>query len=305
MPKPLVSVVLPTYNGSRFLEQAIQSCLDQSYSHFELIVVDDASSDGSPEIIARYEALDTRIRSVRHASNLGLPAALNSGFAMSRGELLTWTSDDNMYHPDALSVLVDSIRANPRVAVVYAGQSFINEQGQVIGHESAGPPEELPYRNCVGPCFLYRRSVYEKVGGYDTDASLVEDYDFWLRAFGSFSFCALPEDLYFYRVHEGSLSQQDSQGIKLATRRILQRNLDGWDKQSRSLAYLRVARDASDMGDPRIAWSSFGKAILGHPRSLLGKISWTTLLALVLTRRHFGKLKRIVKTPLSQSSFRE
>ena len=299
----LVSVVLPTYNGSRFLEAAIQSCLGQSYSHFELIVVDDASTDGASEIIARYEALDTRIRSVRHASNLGLPAALNSGFATTRGELLTWTSDDNLYRPNAVSVLVDFMKSNPQVDIVYSGFSFIDDEGRVVGAYSAPPSDELPYHNSVGACFLYRRRVYEKLGGYDTNAIFVEDYDFWLRAFGSFAFHALPEDLYFYRIHTGSLSHQAAEGTKLATRRILERNLDGWDKKRQSLAHLRVARDAADMGDSAVAWSYFGKAISGHPGSLLGRIPWVTLAALILEQRHFQRLKRIVSgTPSRRSN---
>jgi len=300
----LVSTVLPTYNGSRFLEQAIRSCLDQSYSHFELIIVDDASIDGSPEIIAQYEAMDSRIRSVRHASNLGLPAALNSGFAMARGEVLTWTSDDNLYRPNALSVLVGFIKANPEVDIVYTGFSFIDEEGRVVGRHSVMPSEELPYHNSVGACFLYRRRVYEKLGGYDTDASLVEDYDFWLRAFGSFAFRALTEDLYFYRIHTGSLSHRDPDRIKLATRRILQRNLGGWGRKRRSLAHLRLARDAADMGDSRIAWSSFGKAISGHPGSLLGRIPWVTFAALILKHRHFQILKRTFGKLSGQSNHR-
>jgi len=304
MPKPLVSIVLPTYNGSRFLEEAIESCLGQSYSHFELIVVDDASTDGTPEIIAGYEALDRRIRSIRHTSNLGLAAALNSGFAVSRGELLTWTSDDNLYHPNALDILVDFMKANRRFDIVYTGFSYVNDEGKLIRRHPALPAEELTYRNTVGACFLYRRIVYEKVGGYDVSAAQVEDYDFWLRALGSFRFHALPEDLYFYRIHEGSLSQRDTEGTKLATRRILQRNLDGWDKRFRSLAYLRLARDAADMGDSGVAWPFFGKAISGHPGLLLGRIAWVTFAALILKQPHFQRLKRIFGTPSRQSNSR-
>ncbi len=300
----LVSIVLPTYNGSRFLEEAIQSCLGQSYPNFELIIVDDASTDNTPEIIALYENLDSRIRSIRLTTNFGLPAALNSGFAMTRGELLTWTSDDNLYRPNAMSVLVDFMKANPQVDIVYTGFSFIDDEGRVVGSHPPLPSDELPYHNSVGACFLYRRLVYEKLGGYDTDASLVEDYDFWLRAFGSFTFHALPEYLYSYRIHAGSLSHRAADRTKLATRRILQRNIAGWDKKCRSLAYLRLARDAADMGDSGIAWPFFGKAILAHPVLLLGRIAWVTFAALILKQPHFQRLKRIFRTPSRQSNLR-
>ena len=88
---PLVSIVLPTHNGARYLEQAVQSCLDQTYRNWELIIVDDASTDETPALIARLVAADSRIRSIRNEVNQKLPGALNTGFAQARGEYLTWT----------------------------------------------------------------------------------------------------------------------------------------------------------------------------------------------------------------------
>jgi glycosyltransferase involved in cell wall biosynthesis len=301
----LVSIVLPTYNGSKFLEESIRSCLDQSYSNFELILTDDASEDSTPEIIAHFERLDSRIRSVRHTSNLGLPAALNSGFAISRGQLLTWTSDDNLYRPDALAVLVDFMKCNPEFDIVYAGFSYVNDQGKVIGRHPVLPVEELTYRNTVGACFLYRRSVYEKIGGYDVNAVQVEDYDFWLRAFKSFRFHALAEDLYFYRVHTDSLSYREIDRTKLATRQILEKYLCTWKGKDRSFAYLRLARDAAEMNDSKAAWIYFAKGILQHPFCLVGRISWVTFLALILPRRHFQILKSLFKMSPGYSNFRK
>ena len=95
----LVSIVLPVYNGARFLAEAIQSCLAQTYPHWELIVVDDCSTDDSPQIVAGFAADDARIRVIRHAHNRKLPGALNTGFDAARGEYLTWTSDDNLLPP--------------------------------------------------------------------------------------------------------------------------------------------------------------------------------------------------------------
>ncbi len=301
----LVSIVLPTYNGSRFLQEAIGSCLAQSYSHFELLVVDDASTDDTPEIIKRFEGLDSRIRSVRHATNLGLPAALNSGFAISRGELLTWTSDDNLYRPNALTVLVDFMKSNPECDIVYTGFSYIDDQGKVMGRHPALPAEELAYYNTAGACFLYRRTVYERLGGYDANAVLVEDYDFWLRAFGSFRFHALAEDLYVYRVHPESLSLQKIAHTKLATRQILQKYLVNWKGKNRSLAYLRLARNAAEMGNPMSGWLYFWRGVFVYPSCLVGRISWITFLALLLSQRHFLMLKRFSGMMSGQSNFKK
>jgi len=305
MQEPLVTIVLPTYNGSRFLEEAIGSCLAQSYTGFELIIVDDASTDSTPEIIARFQDLDRRIRSVRHTSNLGLPAALNSGFAISRGQLLTWTSDDNLYRPNALAVLVDFMKCNPEFDIVYTGFSYINDRGKVIGGHPVLPLEELTYRNTAGACFLYRRSVYEKIGGYDVNAVQVEDYDFWLRALGSFRFYALAEDLYFYRVHTGSLSNREMDRTKLATRQILEKYLGTWKGRDRSFAYLRLARDAAEMDDSKTAWIYFRKAILEYPVCLIGRVSWITLFALILSQRYFLILKSFLNISPGHRNFRK
>ena len=305
MSEPLVSIVLPTYNGSKFLEESICSCLNQSYSNFELILSDDASTDRTPEIIAHFERLDTRIRSVRHRNNLGLPAALNSGLAISCGQLLTWTSDDNLYRPNALAVLVDFMKCNPEVDIVYAGFSYVNDQGKMIGRHPALPVEELTYRNTAGACFLYRRTVYEKLGGYDVNAVQVEDYDFWLRALGFFRFHALPEDLYCYRVHTDSLSYREMDRTKLATSKILKKYLGNWKGKDRSFAYLRLARDAAEMDDSKAAWIYFRKGILEYPFCLIGRVSWITLFALIFGQRYFLMLKSFLNLSPRHRNFRK
>src|SRR5688572_24191279 len=118
MNEPLVSIVMPTFNGARHLESAITSCLNQSHRRLELILVDDHSTDATPEIIRRTAARDHRVQTVRHDRNRKLPAALNTGFALASGTYLTWTSDDNLYHPDAIRDLVSALRHVPYVGVV-------------------------------------------------------------------------------------------------------------------------------------------------------------------------------------------
>src|ERR1039457_1713066 len=102
----LVSVVLPTYNGSRYLDESIRSVVGQTYQNWELIIVDDASTDTTPQTIAEWIKSDSRIRSLRNDRNLKLSASLNKGFDISRGEFLTWTSDDNLYRATALQQML-------------------------------------------------------------------------------------------------------------------------------------------------------------------------------------------------------
>ncbi len=222
---PLVSIVLPTHNGGHYLDQAVQSCLDQTWSNWELVIVDDASTDDTPERIARWAKEDPRIRSARHFRNRRLPAALNTGFARASGEYLTWTSDDNVYRPHALAEMASFLEAHDDVDVVYADYSEIDHQGQVLRRLRVSPMEELAVQNCVGPCFLYRRRVQEQLGGYAEDLFLAEDYDFWLRASEFFRLERLPVDCYLYRVHAGSLTARRAREIETARAQAQFRNL--------------------------------------------------------------------------------
>jgi glycosyltransferase involved in cell wall biosynthesis len=203
---PAVSIVLPVHNGQRFLREALDGCLAQTYADWELIVVDDASTDDTTAIVADYARRDPRIRVHRNPANLRLPASLNAGFALARGRYLTWTSDDNIHRPAALERLVAALEADPSLDLVYAHATTIDDEGHPVGKEPVGPPGQLALRNCVGACFLYRRAVHNALGGYDETRVLVEDYDFWLRASAQFRLALLDDDLYLYRRHGASLT---------------------------------------------------------------------------------------------------
>src|SRR3989338_242445 len=107
---PKVSIVLPTYNGAKYIRQSIESCLDQTYKNIELIIVDDASTDETPKIVKSYA--DPRLVYIRHEKNMKLPAAFNTGFSRASGDYLTWTSDDNFYDVSAIDKMLGFMRDN-------------------------------------------------------------------------------------------------------------------------------------------------------------------------------------------------
>lgn len=224
--KPLVSIVLPTFNGSNYLDGSVQSCLEQSYADWELIIVDDASTDDTPDRIHRWSVEDSRIHSVRHQTNRKLPVALNTGFSLAKGDYLTWTSDDNLYRPAALELMVAYLDSNPHADVVYTDYTIIDEAGIPIKKVDVLPQTELEaHGNCIGPSFLYRKVVQEEVGGYAEDLFLAEDYDFWLRTSIWFHLEPLHVDCYLYRLHSSSLTTLQKAGIQSATDRALLRAL--------------------------------------------------------------------------------
>lgn len=212
----MISIVLPTFNGEKFIEKAITEVLGQTYTDFELIVVNDCSTDSTLAIISRYAERDDRIQIINNTSNQKLPRSLNTGFAQARGDFFTWTSDDNFYHKDALEKMMDYLSKNKDKDIVYAPYNYIDENDKRIGYSEQidGDVERLYLGNAIGACFLYKREVHEKLKGYDAEQFLVEDYDFWLRAMRYFNYGFISECLYEYRLHASSLTSQRSALIK-------------------------------------------------------------------------------------------
>lgn len=230
----LVSVILPVYNGELFVAQAIESVLAQKYPDFELLVVDDGSTDGTPQILERY-AGDPHVRILRQC-NQRLPAALNTGFRQAGGEFFTWTSDDNVMHPEQLSELVAFLRAHPNVEMVYADEELIDAAGQPFANTDFCPgyqdppgspvirwprdPGELNFvqNNYIGGCFLYRSWAGKAAGEYRHFG--FEDYDYWMRLNALFrvSHLGVKKPLYQYRLHGASISAKDEQRIAARVR---------------------------------------------------------------------------------------
>jgi glycosyltransferase involved in cell wall biosynthesis len=203
--RPLVSIVLPTIGDGPFLEASIESCLAQTYGELELIVVSGGPSEATARMIRRMA--DRRIRWVQQSDcSDRLPGALNLGFAHARGELFTWTQDDDLLAPEALAVLVDGLRRNPDAGMVYGRTVLIDEGGAFIRAAPAEPPEALSRTNPVGHSFLYRRAVAEAVGPYDPAFLMAEDIHYWLRIYRLFPMARLDGDLCFHRLHPGSLT---------------------------------------------------------------------------------------------------
>ena len=220
----LVSVVLPVFNQADMVAAAIDSVLAQSYAPFELIVVDDGSQDGLHAVLQRYLD-DPRVRCVTQP-NQGLPKALSTGFEFATGEFFTWTSADNLMHPEQLSRLVAFLGQHTTTAMVYADYELIDEHGAplqggefrvmdrtdkhnlAIVRVNRSTHDLNRYEdNFIGACFLYRGQIGRLIGDYNPELGL-EDYDYWMRVNRMFQIEHLGSDevLYRYRVHDNTLS---------------------------------------------------------------------------------------------------
>lgn len=214
----MVSIVLPVYNGEKYIRESIESVINQTYQDWELIIVNDCSTDNSESIAQEYANKDSRIVVITNEVNSKLPKSLNNGFQLAKGEYFTWTSDDNIFKENAIEKMVTCLVDNPSVDVVYSYFDLIDENGDVKdldSHRQSLIMCDVEYinknpstgiMNFVGACFLYKSEVHYKLEGYDESLFLVEDFDFWLRARRYFTYMQLKEWLYLYRHHENALS---------------------------------------------------------------------------------------------------
>ena len=212
-----ISIVLPTYNGEKIIKKSIDSILNQTYGDFELIIVNDCSTDNTLNIIKEYENKDNRIKIINNVINKKLPLSLNVGFENATGEYLTWTSDDNMYHKNALEVLVNFLDNNENIDLVYANYNLIDIDGRVIEEKIKHKPDEIKFYNPIGACFMYRKEIAHKIGVYDKDLFLAEDYEYWIRIYLNGKIFHIDENLYDYAIHENSLNKKKKDKIEMQT----------------------------------------------------------------------------------------
>lgn len=204
----LISIVLPVYNGEKYLRESIDSVLNQTYRNWELIIVDDCSTDSSAKIAKEYINKDKRIYYYRNENNLRLPRNLNKGFKLARGNYLTWTSDDNRFKSTALEKMYSALKNDIDAQFVFASCRVINSKGNPIEYIMVDNKrkKQIIGHNVVGACFMYTRKAYEEVGEYNPEFVLVEDYDYWQRIYTKFNAVVISEILYEYRWHDGALT---------------------------------------------------------------------------------------------------
>ncbi|MBZ0274516.1 MAG: glycosyltransferase [Anaerolineae bacterium] len=201
------SVIIPTFNRSALLREAVESVLAQTYHPLEIIVVDDGSTDDTAALMAGY---GDRVRYIRQ-TNAGVSAARNHGFRVSQGEFVAFLDDDDLYLPLKIERQVACLGANPAAGLAHSRYLLGNNAGQVVGRigllSEGYILHELLHRNFLWMSSpLIRRDVLEKVGGFNETLSTAADYDLWLRIAGAgYPFACVQEPLGIYRLQQGSM----------------------------------------------------------------------------------------------------
>lgn len=210
MTAPSVSVVMSVFNGERFLREAVQSILNQSFCDFEFIVINDGSTDNSGSILDSYQRRDPRVRAY-HQENRGLIESLNRGCGLAQGRYIARMDADDIAVSDRLARQIDFMEEHPEVAVLGGAVEFIDETGKAL-RVARHPLHHREIQRVLfdssfmwHPSVVMRKAALIRVGGYRNVAH-AEDYDLWLRVADHFQMANLPEVLLKYRIHPAQVS---------------------------------------------------------------------------------------------------
>ena len=200
---PLVTIITPTYNRVKFLEETMNSVLNQDYKNIEYIVLDDGSTDDTLNFLKKFR---NKIRIVSH-KNMGEVKTVNKGFSMAKGEIIGVVNSDDPLLPGAIKEFVSYMTKNPEISVVYSDWVYIDEKGKEIEKfitKDFSYEYMIETHNCpLGASAFIRKSLLDKLGGRDVRFKYVSDYDFWLRAGLISKFARIPKILATSRIHPG------------------------------------------------------------------------------------------------------
>jgi glycosyltransferase involved in cell wall biosynthesis len=198
----LVSIVTPSYNQARYVEQTIKSVLSQDYPRIEYILVDGSSTDGTQNIIKKYE---DKLAWWVSEKDRGQTDAINKGFARASGEVLAWINSDDTYEPGAVSAAVKYLQDHPEIGMVYGDCNFINESGKVVGKFSSAQTSyrllRRGYSHIPQQAMFFRADLWKQVGPLDPSFYFAMDYDLWTRIAGRAEIKYLPQMWANFRLH--------------------------------------------------------------------------------------------------------
>lgn len=213
-----VSIILPTYNRAYCIRRAVDSVLCQTRADWELIVVDDGSSDDTEEIIAGYAAADSRVRYHRQPDNRGVSAARNEGIRQARYEYIAFQDSDDVWHADKLEKQMRVFEENPALGLVYCAMQGTRQDGSAVRIPDLSIDRQFLRGNLYGlllqgnvidaPAAVMRKSCVEKCGGFDESLSCLEDWELFLRIAGEYEIGYVDEALVDSDIHNEGVSSR-------------------------------------------------------------------------------------------------
>ncbi len=293
---PLISVIIPVYNGEKTIRETIESVLNQTLSDFELIVINDGSQDSTLEIISSIQ--DPRLRVISYP-NAGLSASRNRGISQATGDYISFIDADDLWTPDKLEAQLRALEASPQAAVAYSWTDCIDESSQFLRQGSHITASGNIWANLLLSNFLdngsnplIRRQALTEVGGFDESLRAAEDWDMYLRLGAHYHFVAVPSPHILYRVSADSMSskvsKQEVETLKVIERAFSQapESLQHLNKCSLANLYKYLTWKALD-GTPERRKSLIAVKFLWHtvshdPSLLRRRIIWKVMLKIAI-----------------------
>lgn len=238
--EPLVTIITPSYNQAAYLEETIQSVLNQDYENIQYIIVDGASTDGSVEIIKKYEkGISKWVSEI----DKGQTDAINKGFSLARGEIIAWLNSDDTLLTHAVSEAVQFLNDNPAVGLVYGNANYIDGDGEVIGEFPAAQTTlkklRCGYVHIPQQASFFRKSLWDQVGPLDPSFYFAMDYDLWVRLASVSEIKYLPRLWANFRLHADTKTTSADDRCWPEMLRVHYRDGGSWFSQIVFKNYLR------------------------------------------------------------------
>jgi len=293
---PTVSVITPTYNRAHLVGRTIQSILNQTYQDFELIIVDDASTDNTKEIVKSFN--DKRLRYIRMEENSGgFSAPTNRGIEAAKGQYVAFLGDDDEWLPKKLEKQIDKFQSvSPDVGIVYCGYACVKSTGETLIEYMPNAKGDV-FQSAVegklrlgGHTPLIRKECFQKAGLFDTEAHSSVDWDMWIKLSKHYKFDFVPEILAKYYIYGAQTSAHPGGKIQDYDR-LLRKYQNYLSRTQLSQRLQHLGTLCCYQGDFRRASQYFGEAIRANPRDIYAYLR--LLLSKFAPRLYQARLKRL------------
>lgn len=294
---PVISVVIPVFNGEKTIKETIESILNQTFKDFELIVINDGSTDKTLDIVSNIQ--DSRIE-VYSYPNAGLSASRNRGISVANGEYISFIDADDLWTPDKLEAQFQALQEYPQAVLAYSWTDYVDEFGQFVRRASHIAISGNVYPRLLLTNFLdngsnplIRKQAFTEVGNFDESLFSAEDWDMYLRLAARYHFVAVPLCQVLYRISASSMSSNVSK-LEIASERVIERafsqapeSLKPLKKNSLGNLYKYLIYKALE-GSPvakkslsaaRLLW----KAICVDPALLRVRVTWKILFKILVS----------------------
>jgi len=287
---PLVSIITPTYNREEYLVFAIESVLSQSFKDFEMLIIDDGSTDNTKDLVKRYR-YDQRIHYF-YQQNKGQSVARNTGLKQARGEYICFLDSDDLFKPDKLTRQIAFLKSNPEISITHSDEELIDEKGHVFSMYNMKRHSGILYEKLLIDNFvsigtvMVRRECFDELGMFDESIKVADDYELWLRFATKYKFHYEAEYLAQYRMMKDQLSTDKTARFN-SNKKIIEAFFLRYPNliDERGQAYFRC-RFYTRRGSYHASVANFGNAMQDYIKALRHdyccSFTWRAIIKLVI-----------------------